>query len=191
MSKIVEKILEILQDQAENTVDLMDIMLSDRSPSYKKARHSIRYGPRQFKSDWAYVYRERQKFYSTLNELKRSGLVLKAKKDNKTSWEITQKGLNKLLKPKQLGGTPLKSYKSAKEVGLVIISYDIPERERNKRSWLRESLKNLEFSLLQKSLWVGHGGVPEEFIHDLRHNNLHRYVHIFSVSSSGTIEKTL
>ena len=53
---ITEKILEYLQLQAESTVDLFGIMMTDRRAAMRKARHSIIHGPRQFKHNWADLY---------------------------------------------------------------------------------------------------------------------------------------
>lgn len=192
---LVEKILEILQAQAENTVDLIDIALSDRSTSYRKARRSLLYGPPEFKTDWAYAYRQRRVFYATLNRLKKQGLVAGRKSGRRSIWKITKLGLKRWgflrknhsnpfsLRNLDLAGEPRKP-------GITIVAFDIPEREKFKRQWLRGCLKLLGFSLLQKSVWIGKRRLPEKFIKVLRQEDMLRFVQIFGISKTGTIEET-
>lgn len=177
--------------QAENTVDLLDIMFSDYSTSYRKARRSLRYGPKEFKKDWAEAYRRRQTFYSLLNQLKREGLVSKKKEGRRSFWTITKEGLRKLKKIKEDKDQTLskKIYNCRESDALIIVSFDIPERERRKRSWLRASLVSLGFNKLQQSVWAGKVKLPEDFIKDLRDYRMLPYIHIFQVSKQGTTKK--
>src|SRR3989339_2202263 len=95
--RVIPKILEILQRQAEATVDLLEVFLSSYPGSYRKAWQGITSGPKPFNTDWAEWYVERQKFFSLLNQLKNQGFVEKTKNPNKkTIWSITKKGLEKL-----------------------------------------------------------------------------------------------
>lgn len=182
MGKVIEAILGKLQEGSEMTADLLTIVLAGKSGYRREATRSFKYGPRRFKKDWAALYRERQKFYSLLNKLKREGLVVKKKKGNESVWNITSKGINELARQR--------GYKKQRGSAVVIVSYDIPEKLRTKRYWLRSCLLALDFSPLQKSVWIGNTELPEEFLRDLRTKNLIPYVHLFSVSKRGTIEHT-
>ena len=196
MGKAIETILEILQRQAESTVELADIMFTDRSTSYRKARRSLLKAPPQFKTEWADWYRKRQTFYSLLNQLKREGLVKKEKRGNSSLWKITKRGILRLTEARDKGKRetlPMlsrKKYEAEKNNELAIVAFDIPERERKKRDWLRVHLAGLGFSSLQKSVWMGKVGIPEAFIKDLRDYEMIPYVQIFSVNKQGTIKKT-
>lgn len=191
----VEKILEILQGQAENTVDLIDIALSARPVSYRKARHSLLHGPPPFKTNWADIYRQRRVFYATMNRLKRQGLVTKRKGRGRSSiWKITGRGISQWRSvqrqkddPFSRKGTP--AFDGARKQGITIVAFDIPERERRKRGWLRECLKLFDFTVLQKSVWIGRRRLPEGFIHALRERGLLKYVQIFAITRTGTIEE--
>lgn len=187
---LIEKILEILQNQAESTVDLFDIMTSSYTESYRKARQSLRYGPAKFKTNWALKYQERQKFYSLLNLLKREGLVRKNKKGRKTFWEITIAGLKKLefFETRKRPSFKKMSYEKRNDGKLKIVIFDIPEKERIKRDWLRSILLFLDFKLLQKSVWAGNSAIPQELFNDLRDQKMLNYIHIFEVNKSGTIK---
>lgn len=184
MGKIIEKVLEILQKQAEETADILDIMFSDRATSYKKARKSIwRGGAQSFKTDWADWYRQRQSFYSLLNKLKREGIISKKTQSKYSPWYLTKQG--KLILNRIKNGNQKKSVRISQT--LKIITFDIPERERKKRDRLRRELISLGFDKLQKSVWVGKIEIPEHFIRELRKSDLLSCVQIFSVGKGGTL----
>lgn len=193
MGTITEKILEILQMQAENAVDLLDIVLSDRSTSYRKARRSMLYGPPQFKTDWAELYRKRRAFHSLLNKLKREGFIVRPESKRNSSWRITRRGLERLkvIKSSKKDATELvkHEYERKNSRELSIIAFDVPEKERSKRNWLRAELVALGFKKLQNSVWAGKIKIPTEFIRDLKDNGILSCVHIFSVGRMGTIEE--
>lgn len=193
---IVEKILEVLQMQAENAVDLFNIITTDRSTSYRRARRSLLRGPAEFKYDWADLYRRRQAFHSLLNKLKREGFIVRKRAVRNSLWSVTEQGLERLsfLRDKRKRGPGLskKKYYVKKNQGVVIIAFDVPERERKKRSWLRASLLSLGFKKIQQSVWLGRIRIPSEFIEDLKDHNMLSYIQIFSVSKKGTlVEKDL
>ncbi|MDP3948074.1 MAG: hypothetical protein Q8Q41_05315 [bacterium] len=58
----------------------------------------------------------------------------------------------------------------------MIIAFDIPERERRKRNWLRSELAIHDFMQLQKSVWMGPAPLPADFIRLL--NELHLLPHM-------------
>lgn len=128
---------------------------------------------------------ELQRFYSMLTRLKRDGLVLKRKTANGVFWKITSFGLNK-LKVLEENNT---KYKSESDGRVKIIIFDIPEKDRKKRAWLREVLKILNFKILQQSVWIGKNKIPEEFLFDLHQKNLVSFIHILEVTKSGTIKE--
>ena len=66
---------------------------------------------------------------------------------------------------------------------------DIPESERKKRAWLRSALKNLNFKMIQQSVWIGKVRIPEEFLRDLRNMHLTEYVEIFEISKAGSLQQ--
>lgn len=191
--KVIPKILEMLQAQAETTMDLLDIFASNYVDSYQKIRRGLVDGPRQFNKDWTNWYIERQKFYSLLNQLKNQGFVEKSKNPNeKTIWNITKKGLEKLMIEKNnQSGQSRENYKKEADNRFKVIIFDVPEREKEKRSWLRGVLYALGFSLLQKSVWIGKNKIPEKFIKELKRRGMISYIHIFMVNKKGSIGYSL
>jgi virulence-associated protein VapD len=192
-SIVIEKILEVLQGGAEASVGILDAFLSDYTESRRKLARGIKYGPRHFKTDWAAAFRDRQKFYSLLGYLKKQGLVENKKENKKSLWKITKKGIDKLrvLKERNRFSKVSASYpKAPDEASFKIVAYDIPsEGNQKKRDWLRSALRNIGFTMLQKSVWVGKKKVPEEFLQDLRERHLLPHVQIFEIAKRGTIKE--
>lgn len=129
---------------------------------------------------------ERQRISKLLCKLKNEGLIIKETKNGGIFWKITKEGRDWLLKlrPKK------KSYSKINQSNEIkIVVFDIPEKKRGYRDWLREVLKNLKFKMLQKSVWVGKTVLPEEFFNDLQRFGLLSYIEIFSITKTGTIKQ--
>ena len=135
---------------------------------------------------------ERHRFSVLLYRLKKEGLVEEKISSRGKILKLTGIGKNflaKLLHVKRGEALPPKRYKKQESKELKIITFDIPERDRKKRRWLRGALFNLGFAMLQKSVWTGNAEIPEPFLNDLRVLRLLPHVEIFSVSKKGTLEK--
>ncbi len=74
---------------------------------------------------------------------------------------------------------------------LTMVIFDIPEKQREKREWLRFHLRDLGFRLVQGSVWLGNAPLPAELIKDLKHHELLSCVHIFSIDRAGTMTSLL
>lgn len=188
-----EKILEFLQERAEISVDMLKAMFLSPRELSRDTRRFLTYGPRPFKTSWAEQYRKHRVYAATLSRLKRQGLVTKKRQNGSSMWRITKKGSTRLEKIKKRHKNPLSlttaHFKPARERCWVIITYDIPEKEKAKRGWLRGCLKSLQFSFLQKSVWIGNRMIPEDFIKALKERNILSGVHIFLIKKGGTIEQ--
>ncbi|OHA03500.1 MAG: hypothetical protein A3J58_03240 [Candidatus Sungbacteria bacterium RIFCSPHIGHO2_02_FULL_52_23] len=68
-----------------------------------------------------------------------------------------------------------------------LVIFDIPERERQKRTAVRAELITCGFRHFQKSVWIGDCPLPVSFITLLDDLALAGKVHIFSVREQGTI----
>ncbi len=62
-----------------------------------------------------------------------------------------------------------------------IIMFDIPEKMREKRDWLRNQLSNLEYKSLQKSVFIGKQPLEEVFFREIIDRNLHQYIRLVTV----------
>ncbi len=64
----------------------------------------------------------------------------------------------------------------------IVIAFDVPERDRAKRDWLRNQIKIFGYKMLQQSLWIGPGPLPKSFIKRLEDLNLRKSTKIFKVA---------
>lgn len=193
MAYISEKILDILKEGAEDTSFIINAMLQSRPESYRRFRTSLLGRPKRPREEFdrLEVQKENQKFYSTLNHLKRTGFIKQRKNVDGKIWSITKAGLSKLniLKKTVTNSKKEIKYKKGVPGELIIVAFDIPERFRGCRRWLREVLKFLGFSMVQQSVWVGNCKIPEEFISDLEKRKILKCVDIFEVGNKGTLER--
>lgn len=188
---LTEIILDGLQEGVETSVDLFDIILSSYPNPYRRIRKQgrlLRDKNFSFDKKWSESYLQRKRFNTLLSKLKHDGLVVTVTKDNKNvRWKITRKGSarraqNHLRLPSFEFPAMEKKFRS-----VVIVSYDIPEKYKRERGWIRRMLISLDFSLVHKSVWLGQRPLPEELIRELKERALLEYVHIFEISKSGTL----
>lgn len=133
---------------------------------------------------------ELQKFYKILSFLNKKGYIRKIGKNGKRSiWKITKRGLGKFLEldVEKDGRLLPMEFDTIEKGDTKVVVFDIPEAIKHCRNWLRQTLINLGFRKLQKSVWIGNVKLPEEFIYNLRKLDILSYVHILSVKDEGTI----
>ena len=123
-----------------------------------------------------------QSFRNTLSKLKEVGLV---KREGWGVWRITEQGkefLNKSEKTKREASSIVGGGRPD-----TIVIFDIPEKQKVKRESARIQLALLGFKMLQKSVYIGCGPLPEAFLYYLREEEILDYFHIFSIKEFGTI----
>ena len=67
----------------------------------------------------------------------------------------------------------------------MLIIFDIPETERRSRDWLRRQIKFWDFEMIQKSVWLGCGPLPDEFNEYIESRGLEKYIKIFNIKKKG------
>ena len=186
--KILKKILEFLEEGAINQIDFVEAVLS---AGYGASMGKIEYEYQKNRRNREKTKIQREELMAKklrlqkfLSKLKKDGLIIEEKNNLKIS--ISQKGKEKLQKLKT---SQSKYYKKETSSGLVIISFDIPERLRGKRNWVREVIKNLDFEMIHKSVWAGKTKIPRELISYFSAKNLLQYIEIFEVNRTGSLEK--
>ncbi|MDP2637290.1 MAG: hypothetical protein Q8P03_01615 [bacterium] len=138
---------------------------------------------------------EAQRFYSLLALMKRQGLIerreKKGAKGRQSVWKITKRGLEKLfaVREKKKFSSARVLYEQKNDSVVRVVVFDVPERERYKRVWLRTALLALGFSFCQQSVWVGKRKIPERFLEDLRDREMLSYIQIFEVTKQGSLER--
>ena len=62
-----------------------------------------------------------------------------------------------------------------------MIIFDIPENQRKVRTWIRNQIKDWDFEMIQKSVWIGYGPLPKEFTERLKNLGVNDGVKIFNL----------
>ena len=132
--------------------------------------------------------KERRRFYGLLVNLKRDGLIVATHDAKEVGWSLSQKGIRELAKLQQ---QPEIRYPKHTSQSVIVISYDIPEKYRVTRGWLRSILKLLDFKMLHQSVWIGKTEIPESLLTDLRERKISTFVHIFTVGKEGSLTQML
>lgn len=119
----------------------------------------------------------------TLSRLKKKGLI-----DNQNGkWILSEEGKLFLNEPGYLARNFISNKKPGKTFKKeLIVTFDIPERKRKYRDWLRSELVGFGFELVHKSVWFG-PALPEEFIEYLDEEGIIRYIRFFRVAEEDLI----
>lgn len=67
-----------------------------------------------------------------------------------------------------------------------ILMFDIPEKFKKERVWLRRELYGLEYKSLQKSVFIGKFPIPEDLFKEFIRRRLRNYINLITV---GEIDK--
>lgn len=73
----------------------------------------------------------------------------------------------------------------------LLLIYDIPEGKKKERDWFRRQLKNFDFVMIQRSVWVGPSPLPEEFLAYLKRIGLQKEFKTFKLVKSYVNQSTL
>ncbi|QQG44972.1 MAG: CRISPR-associated endonuclease Cas2 [Candidatus Sungiibacteriota bacterium] len=183
MKKVLKSITRALLDQLAEAGPLM---IDAFFPKYYPGTGLIRglFGLDHVR--YSSVPEAKHSLSSILNRLKREGLVVCAGPKKKARWRITKKGLHKLKDTKP--AEPRMTHILPPADGLTrLVTFDIPEDEKEKRSWLRKELLACGFEPLQKSVYIGKRPLPETLIKSIDARRMSKYIHIVSLSATGTI----
>lgn len=147
------------------TDELIAFLLSCRSNTIRKSILWERVSKRRKVSRLVYnqnLYRLRERGF-----LEQEGEI----------YRLSDKGRNYYINPyKKIREKPSKNKK-------IIIIFDIPEKNKRAREWIRGQIKLWDFEMIQKSVWVGYGPFPEEFKKRLKFLKIDDGVKVFNVQS--------
>lgn len=184
------KLLEFLEESSAAISDLLFIFTLPYGTSRGRAEHLLR---KKYKQDarWEIENSEKRKFAYLLHHLRKDKLVEDVGHRSGRLMRLSAKGREILqkLRDRKSNALPNTHYEAREDDDLKIIIFDIPEDERRKRDWLRSALKNLKFSMLQKSVWAGKRKLPPRFLDDLKRQNIISYIDIFTINKRGSLRK--
>ncbi|MFA6257917.1 MAG: hypothetical protein WC671_02830 [Candidatus Paceibacterota bacterium] len=66
----------------------------------------------------------------------------------------------------------------------LLLIYDIPEGRKKERDWFRRQLRNFDFVMIQRSVWVGPSPLPVEFLAYLKRIGLQKEFKTFKLAKS-------
>lgn len=183
------KVLEFLKDSSQVIGDMFFIFTLPYGTSFGRMEYLLR--KRRYGENPQKTCKEKRRFDDLLYRLKKDNLVIRIEKDEKFFLKLTPKGRKYLEKLQLMKSStlPNNQYQLKDENLFKIVIFDIPEKEKRKRAWLRTALKNLEFTMLQKSVWIGRIKLPQEFISAIDDLNLSSYVEIFAISKAGSLKQ--
>jgi CRISPR-associated endonuclease Cas2 len=118
----------------------------------------------------------------TLSRLKKNGLL---SNKNKT-WRITSLGKEMLLQKNSAIIYFIPKKPKTKQIKTTMVIFDIPEKKRKYRDWLRYELIEFGFELIQKSVWFG-PTLSKEFIIYLQKEKLLQYIKFFKATENDLI----
>ncbi|PIR87324.1 MAG: CRISPR-associated endonuclease Cas2 [Candidatus Harrisonbacteria bacterium CG10_big_fil_rev_8_21_14_0_10_49_15] len=134
--------------------------------------------------------RRRRQVSNLKYRLKRDGLISEVDRKGKRMYIITSKGKSRLLAIGKNSEKPLYQHKQYEKVegdGFILVTYDIPEKRKRARDWLRYELQALGYKMVQKSVWMGTTKIPIEFIDDLKLLNLFDNVEFLQAVKMGSL----
>jgi len=73
----------------------------------------------------------------------------------------------------------------------LILMYDVTEDKKKERDWFRRQLKNFDYIMIQRSVWVGPSPLPKEFSDYVKEIGLQSYLKTFKLSKAYTGEESL
>lgn len=188
------KMLEFIKDFADFNVDFCE--------AFFKSGYGASFGKLDYEFNQAQKRRrkneiekdQKKRYYDLLYRLSKDGLIEARIENSRKFFTLTKKGedkLEKLSNSLNKNLLPPNHYESEKGDKFILVIFDIPEKERRKRDWVRESLKNMGLKLAQKSVWLGKIKIPRSFLRDLHDLKLVDHVEIFEINKTGSLEKLI
>src|SRR3989344_5494766 len=71
----------------------------------------------------------------------------------------------------------------------LIVMYDIPAEKKKERDWFRRQLKNFDYIMIQKSVWVGPSPLPQEFLDYIKAIGLKNQLKTFKLAKAYDSKK--
>ena len=68
----------------------------------------------------------------------------------------------------------------------LILMYDVVEEKKKERDWFRRQLKNFDYIMIQRSVWVGPSPLPKEFLDYVKAIGLQDHLKTFKLAKSYT-----
>ena len=101
-------------------------------------------------------------------------------KNSKLGWSTTEQGKQYIINT-HLSDYFISPFEKNSPIN-TIIAFDIPEKNRKIRNWLRNQIKIFGYKMLQQSLWIGPGPLPIYFLRRLEDLKIRKNVKTFKIT---------
>ena len=118
-------------------------------------------------------------FLNSIIRLQNKNLIAKDSMRKKTRFRLSRCGKIALEYSKNL--------LPAEDGKLRIFVFDIPERKRYYRDWIRTQLVVSDYKMLQRSVWLGKRPLPYDFLKEVQEKDLWQDIHLFEIKEKGTL----
>jgi hypothetical protein len=123
-------------------------------------------------------------FYNNMYRLRKGGFVEKVS----GSWMLTKMGKEYFENKRKLSFKFASPFKPNAPKNLLLM-FDIPEARKAERNWLRTHLREFQYFMIQKSVWVGPSPLPKKFIIHTKKMGLDKYIKTFKLAKPYQIIK--
>lgn len=187
------EVLRELRKKEARSEAMEDFFMKAIAPLLPTKRISLRDGYSETRSALPNPKKRRVRFIQLMYELRRDGLVEEKSTAQGKVLSITSHGLSWLsdFARRKKAILPKYSDDAEKQDRVTIVSYDVPEKLRMYRGWLRESLAGFGFKAMQRSVFIGKIKLPADFVADITRFKLEKYVEIFEITKTGTLHHKL
>ncbi len=197
---VTRRILEALSETVLSVGDIVEAILSSgygaSSRKMLKKANSLRISRERARGVGIEKERIARRYQKMISRLKQDGLIVESDgpvgSGGPVLLKMSKLGLSRLRfirkergKNKILPG--IKYPKEAQNI-FTIVAFDIPEKYRARRDWLRGVLRGLGLVMIQRSVWLGKVKIPSKLIDDLKDLGLLDNVEIFEISKEGTLK---
>lgn len=125
----------------------------------------------------------RKSIENALYRLKEKGLIYKDKNRKNILWKLTNKGEDYVKIINQI-----KQIIPPEDNIVRIFVFDIPEKQRKIRDFIRTELISFGYTMLQKSVWLGKRPLPLSFVKSIKEKGLFKNIHLFEIKEGGTLD---
>jgi len=127
---------------------------------------------------------KKNSFYSTVSRLRKNGFI----ETKSGRWFLTKTG-KKYFEDKRKLSLKFSSPFKLNTPKNLLLMFDIPESRKAERNWLRWHLREFQYFMIQKSVWVGPSPLPKKFGAYLKEIGLYDYIKTFKLSRPYQIKK--
>lgn len=190
-SVLARNVLEVLSDVA---LDSASLFLSIATSPYGSSQWQLEKNKEKIReslenhggiSKDEELKRARHSFHSLMTRLRSDGLI----EEKEGKFKSTLLGRKKL--ESMTSDAPSVVYENLEKTNLKIFMFDVPEKDRWQRDWLRKRLFDLEFEPVQKSVFVGRTKLPKEFIEDMRDVGILAHIDVLEVTKRGSLKEII